>query len=332
MSAKNILVTGALGFTGSWLARRLLAEGAKVITLRPDDDPAENAFARDDIIGEMTCVPGTILDYQRVLETFDEYGIDTVLHLAAVSVERTAHEEPRTCFEVNIRGTYNLLECCRIRSDVVKRVVVASSDKVYGDSPTLPYTEDLPLRGMYAYDVSKSCADLIARSYFHSYRLPVTVARFANIYGGGDLSWSRLVPNTIRRLFRNERPLIRERPSNGSPEREAYKRDFLYIDDQVDAYVSLLAGMARPEVHGLAFNFGLGCCVPVAEVVARIQRLMGLEHIDPIFEESDHGEIVERQLSCERAARYLGWAPAKPLGDGLSETVDWYTRYLRGLI
>jgi CDP-glucose 4,6-dehydratase len=325
MLTSNILVTGASGFTGSWLTRRLLLEGAKVITLRPDGDP-ESPFVQDGLIDEVTCVRGTILDYDLLLRTLGDHGVDSVFHLAGVSVEGKAHEDPRTSFDVNIRGTYNLLECCRIRSDTVKRVVVASSDKVYGDSPTLPYTEDLQLRGTYPYDVSKSCADMIARSYYDTYRLPVTVARFANIYGGGDLNWSRLVPNTIRRLFRNERPLVR------SPDRDTYKRDFLYIKDQVEAYMALLGGMARPEVHGLAFNFGLGSCISVEQVVAKIRKIMNREDLHPIFEPSDHGEIVQQQLSCERAARYLGWMPTYPLDEGLAETVDWYTRHLSGSI
>jgi CDP-glucose 4,6-dehydratase len=321
----NVLVTGASGFTGSWLAQRLARGGAKVVTTLLDSDPASR-FVRDGVIHEITHVQGTILDYKRLLQTFDDHGIDTVFHLAAVSLEGKAYGDPRTCFEVNIGGTYNLLECCRVRSDVVKRVIIASSDKVYGDSAILPYTENLPLLGINPYDVSKVCTDLIARCYFRTYGLPVTVARYANIYGGGDLNWSRLVPNTIRRLLRNEPPLIR------SADHKSYKRDFLYINDQVDSYLALLEGMKRPEIHGLAFNFGMGYCISVEDVVARIQRIMGREDLRPIREVSNYGEIVEQHLSCERAHKLLGWKPSKPLDEGLAATVEWYTGYLRGTI
>ena len=326
MLTHKILVSGALGFTGSHLTRELVRKGAKVITIKPDGDPVSPVMMKDGLIDKVTCVPGTVLDYDLLLRTIGDHGIDTVIHLAAVSVERQAHQDPRSSFEVNIRGTYNLLEACRRHPDTVTRVVVASSDKVYGDSPTLPYTEEFPLLGIYAYDASKSCADLLARSYFHSFALPVCVARFANIYGEGDLNWSRLVPNTVRHLFHNEPPLVRF-PRDG-----VYKRDFLYIEDQVQAYLALLEGMARPDVHGLAFNFGQGCCISVAEVVAKIQKLMNREDIRPSFKPSDHGEIIQQQLSCERARRLLGWEPARSLDDGLAETVEWYTQYLRSSV
>ncbi len=322
MSAFNVLVTGASGFTGSWLTRQLLRGGARVITLLSHADP-ESMFVTDGLIDAVTCEPGTILEYDRLLQLFDKHRIDSVFHLAAISVEGKAHQDPRSCFEVNIRGTYNVLECCRVRSGMVERVVVASSDKVYGDSPHLPYTEDLPVQGMYAYDVSKSCVDLIARSYFCSFGLPVTVARFANIYGGGDLNFSRLVPNTIRRLMGNEPPLIR------SPDGGTYKRDFLYVEDQVRAYLALWERMDRADVLGRAFNFGMGTCIPVPEVVGMIRRIMKREEIQPIWQRSDHGEIVQQQLSSERAKETLKWEPICPLEEGLAETVDWYARNLR---
>jgi CDP-glucose 4,6-dehydratase len=322
MPQNRVLITGASGFTGSCLAEFLLNEGAVVTTLSSDVDP-NSSFIRNGIFKRVKSVEGSILEYELLVRTIADLGIDTVFHLAAVSTENKAFEHPRDTFEVNIRGTYHVLDACRINADLVKKVIVASSDKAYGDSPCLPYRETMPVQGMNPYDVSKSCGDLIARSYHHSYGLPVAVARFANIYGGGDLNWSRLVPNTIRRLLKGERPLVRT-PSQG-----VYKRDFLYVRDQVRAYMSLFEGMDCPGICGQAYNFGMGECLAVPEIVANIQRLMHLEDVFPEYRPSEHREILHQQLDTEKAKTELGWTPVYSIDDGLAQTIEWYTLFLQ---
>jgi CDP-glucose 4,6-dehydratase len=323
MITNNILVTGASGFTGSWLADHLLNEGAFVATILADADPDGN-FIRNGLTRRVKCVEGSILDFDLIARTIADLNIDTVFHLAAVSVEHKAFDGPRACFDVNIRGTYHLLEACRLNAMRVERVIVASSDKVYGDNPDLPYRETMSVQGMNPYDVSKSCVDLLARSYHHSYGLPVAVARFANVYGGGDLNWSRLVPNTIRRLLQGDPPVVR------SPAPNVFKRDFLYIKDQVRAYMALFKGMSRAGVCGQAFNFGMGLCLSVPDVVRRIQQLMGVEQIVPIFEPCERGEILHQQLLSDRAKKELDWTPVCSLDDGLAETIEWYAQFLSG--
>ncbi len=317
----RVLVTGASGFMGSWLTEYLLNQGATVTTLLADWNP-DSYFVRSGIVHRIRNVIGSIEDYDLLEKVIGDHGINAVFHLAAISVEGLAFEKPRLSFEINIRGTYNVLEACRVHSDMVRRVVVASSDKAYGDSPILPYTEDLPMLGRHPYEVSKSCADLIARSYYHSYGLPVAVGRFGNIYGGGDLNWSRLLPNTIRRLLNNDRPRVRM-PAQGS-----FMRDFLYVKDAVNAYIAMFEGLARPEVHGEAFNFAMGGTWTVLEVVEKIQRIMHCEDIEPLIENQSHGEIWHQQVSAEKAKKVLGWTPRYSFDEGLAETVEWYLEFL----
>lgn len=317
----RILVTGASGFTGSWLTEYLLNSGATITTLLADWNP-DSYFVSSGIVYRVKNVIGSIEDYNLLEKVICECGIDTVFHLAAVSVQNLAFKEPRQSFEINIRGTYNLLEACRVHSDLVKRVIIASSDKVYGDSDVLPYTEDLPIHGKNPYDVSKSCADLIAQSYYHSYNLPIVVGRFGNIYGGGDLNWSRLIPNTIRCLVNHERPLVR------IPDQGSFRRDFLYVKDLVYAYMAMFEGLARPEIHGQAFNFGTGSCWTVLEIVRKIQKQMNLELIEPIIVPQSNGEILHQQVSAEKAKKELGWDANYSLDEGLAETIDWYRQIL----
>lgn len=324
LSNNRILVTGASGFTGSWLTEHLLEQGATVITFLLEPAP-ESVFVQRRLIDRVRNVRASILDFPLLVRTIKSQGIDTVFHLAGVSVENSVYERPRESFEANIRGTYNVLDACRENAKTVERVIVASSDKVYGDSPTLPYHEGLPVQGMNPYDVSKSCADMLARCYYQSYGLPVAVARFANIYGGGDLNWTRLIPNTIRQLLRGERPLLRSPPAG------EYKRDFLYIADQVRAYMALFEGLARDDgVRGEAFNFGMGDCFSVREVIKKIARLMGIEieRAEPLVQTAGHREILHQQLSCEKASNLLGWKPECSIDDGLAETIAWYTDFL----
>lgn len=321
LNQARVLVTGASGFMGSWLTQYLLEQGATVTTLLADWNP-DSYFVRSGIVHRTKNVVGSIEDFDLLEKVIGEHKIDTVFHLAAISVEGLAFENPRLAFEINIRGTYNVLEACRVHSDLVQRVVVASSDKAYGDSPILPYTEDLPTIGKNPYDVSKSCADMIARSYHHSYGLPVAVGRFGNIYGGGDLNWSRLMPNTVRRLLNNDPPLVKM-PIQGS-----FKRDFLYVRDGVNAYISMFEGLARREVQGEAFNFAMGGSWTVMEIVQKIQKLMGREDIQPHIVKQSHGEIFHQHVSTEKAKQLLNWTPRYSFDQGLTETVDWYVDFL----
>ncbi|MBW4562756.1 MAG: GDP-mannose 4,6-dehydratase [Mojavia pulchra JT2-VF2] len=321
----RVLVTGASGFMGSWLAKYLLDQGATVTTILADWNP-NSYFMRSGIFQRVQNVIGSIEDYNLLEKLIGDRGIDTVFHLAAVSVEGLAFEKPRLAFEINIRGTYNVLEACRVHSDVVKRIVVASSDKAYGDSPVLPYTEDLPTVGKNPYDASKSCADMIARTYSHSYGLPVAVGRFGNIYGGGDLNLNRLIPNTIRRLLKNEPPIVRV-PTQGS-----FMRDFLYVKDAVNSYVAMFKGLENPDVHGEAFNFAMGGSWTVLEIVQKIQRIMNREDIEPMLVPQTHGEIWHQHVSTQKAQKVLGWTPYYSFDEGLRETVEWYVEFLCGSV
>ncbi|MFL5894436.1 MAG: NAD-dependent epimerase/dehydratase family protein, partial [Thermoleophilaceae bacterium] len=244
-----VLVTGAQGFIGSWLAERLLNEGAQVVTLLRDVEPGSR-FAEEGIGDRCTHVRADLLDYEALVRTLNEHGVRTVFHLAAQTIVGTANRSPLSTFETNIRGTYLLLEACRSvgAGDPVERVVVASSDKAYGNHDRLPYREDFPLQPRYPYDVSKAATDMIARSYAGTYEMPVAVTRLANVYGGGDVNWSRIVPDTARALANDKQPVIR---SDGSPE-----RDYMYVGDAVDAYLTIAASLDRKDLWGRAWNAG----------------------------------------------------------------------------
>jgi len=317
---RRVLVTGASGFMGSWLSKYLLEQEATVVTILADWNP-KSYFVQSGIFHRVQNVIGSIEDYNLLEKVIGDYGIDTVFHLAAVSVEGLAFEKPRLAFEINVRGTYNVLEACRVHSDLVQRVIVASSDKAYGDSPILPYTENLPTIGKNPYDASKSCADMIARSYHHSYKLPVAIGRFGNIYGGGDLNLNRLIPNTIRRLLKNEPPLVRM-PAQGS-----FMRDFLYVKDAVNTYISMFEGLANPDVHGEAFNFAMGGSWTVLEIVQKIQQIMNRHDIEPMLVPQSHGEIWHQHVCTQKAQNILGWTPRYSFEEGLRETVEWYLEF-----
>jgi CDP-glucose 4,6-dehydratase len=223
-------------------------------------------------------------------------------------------------FEANIRGTYNLVEACRVHRSLVKRVVIASSDKAYGDSLRLPYTEDMPLLGRHPYDVSKSCTDLLALSYAHTYEIPVAVARCGNIYGGGDLNWSRIVPGAIRSAWLGERLKIR---SNG-----LYTRDYIYVKDVVEAYLLLAERCNDEGVRGEAFNFSPETRISVIDIAKQVLRLMGRTDLDPIILDEARSEIRDQYLDASKARERLGWQATYDLERGLQETVAWYQQYL----
>ena len=260
----SVLVTGAQGFLGSWLADRLLDEGARVVVPRRDV-PAMSRFRLECVEERCDLVQADILDYGSLVRILNEYAVRAVFHLAAQTIVGTANRAPLSTYEANVRGTYNLLEACRAMSVVggeIEQIVVASSDKASGAHDELPYREDFPLRPSYPYDVSKACTDMIARSYAMTYGLPTAVTRLANIYGGGDFNFSRIIPDTVRALLRGEPPVIR---SDGTPE-----RDYIYVADAVDAYVAIASSLSRPEMRGRAWNAGAERPTSVIDLVRRL--------------------------------------------------------------
>jgi len=316
---RRVFVTGATGLVGSWLVKDLLAQSAHVVALVRDPDP-QSEFYRSGDDQHTAVVQGALEDYWTLERAVNEHEIDTVFHLAAQPIVGVAHRSPLQTFEANVRGTYNLLEACRQHQGLVRRIVVASSDKAYGTQPVLPYTEEMPLQGRNPYEVSKSCADLIAQSYHHTYALPVAVARCGNIYGGGDLNWSRIVPDTIRACLRGARPIVR---SDGT-----YVRDYIYVKDVGGAYLRLAERLDDPAIQGEAFNFSPEQAVTVLELVARIQHLMGCEGLTPDVRNTARGEIHSQYLDSSKAERLLDWRPRYSLDEGLTETVAWYRAYL----
>ena len=311
-------VTGATGLVGSWLVWRLVGAGADVVCLVRDQVP-QSEFYRSGLAARVKIVQGDICDQALLERVLGEYEADTVIHLAAQTIVGIANRNPISTFEANIKGTWGLLEACR-RSPRVKQIVVASSDKAYGDQEKLPYDEKTPLQGRHPYDVSKSCSDLISTTYAHTYGLPVAVTRCGNFYGGGDLNWNRIVPGTIRSVIRGQRPVIR---SDGLS-----VRDYFYVQDGAAAYMLLAEQLAgRPELRGEAFNFSNEIQVTVLGLVARILRAMG-STLEPDVHNEATNEIRHQYLSAEKARRMLDWSPLYTLDTGLAETIAWYKEFL----
>jgi len=312
------LVTGATGLIGGWLVRRLVSAGADVVCLARDWVP-QSEFVRARLIEQVKVVRGDVRDQAQLERTLGEYEVDTVIHLAAQTIVGIANRNPISTFETNIAGTWALLEACR-RSPSVKQIVIASSDKAYGDHETLPYSEDAPLQGRHPYDVSKSCADLIAQSYATTYKTPVAVTRCGNFYGGGDLNWNRIVPGTIRSVLRGQRPVIR---SDGQ-----FVRDYFYAEDGAAVNMVLAEALARdPDLRGEAFNFSNEIQVTVLELVERLLALMNSD-LRPDVRNEATNEIRHQYLSAEKARRRLAWQPHFTLDEGLRRTIDWYTTFL----
>ena len=316
---RRVFVTGATGMIGGWLVKDLLAQGAYVVALVLDADPQSELY-RGGEVHRISVVNGTLEDFTTLERAINAHEADTVFHLGAQAIVGVAHRAPLPTFETNVRGTWNLLEACRLHRDLVERVVIASSDKAYGAQPRLPYTEDMPVAGMHPYEVSKSAADLIARTYYHTYGLPVAIARCGNVFGGGDLNWSRIVPGTIRSFLRGERPVVR---SDGS-----YVRDYFYVKDASRAYLRLGERLGDPQVVGEAFNFSNESPMSVLDLVAVIQKLMDTSHLEPDVRDVAEGEIHSQYLSAARAGEQLGWAPEFDLEAGLRETIAWYRAFL----
>jgi CDP-glucose 4,6-dehydratase len=313
---RNIFVTGATGFVGAHIARLLIERGARVVCLQRDA-VRHNALDFFDLRRRATVIQGALEDYVLLERILNEYEIEAVFHLGAQAIVGTANRSPLSTFETNIRGTYFLMEACR-GTKSVQRIVVASSDKAYGTHEQLPYTEDNALNGLFPYDASKVCTDVIARSYAHTYDLPVAVTRFANVYGPGDMNLSRVVPGTILSVLKDEAPIIR---SDGTPIRE-----FVYVDDVARGYLLLAERIA--EAKGDAFNFGTGEQVQMLDLVQRIIRLAG-KSLEPkvLLQSKIAGEIDAQYLSAAKVEARFGWKAEISLDEGLRRTIDWYRQY-----
>jgi len=309
-----VLVTGCTGLLGSWLCKELIRRKANVVGLIRDWVP-RSVLINDGYIDEMTTVRGDITDFQTMERIINEYEIEVVFHLAAQTIVEIANRNPLSTFETNIKGTWNILEACR-RVPTVKKIIIASSDKAYGDQPVLPYDENMPLQGTHPYDVSKSCTDLIAKTYHTTYGSPVCVTRCGNFYGGGDLNFNRLVPGTLRALFNNEQPIIR---SDGS-----YIRDYFYVEDGVHAYLHLAEKMDDKNIHGEAFNFSNELQVSVLDLVKTMIQLTGKVDLEPKILGTAKNEIIHQSLSAEKARMMLDWNPEFTLEEGLEGTIEWY--------
>jgi CDP-glucose 4,6-dehydratase len=315
-SGRSVLVTGAAGLLGGWIARDLLASGALVLGL-------DNAWD-----GERATIPpegieridGDIRDTQLVRGLLSDRPVDTVIHLAAQTLVGPAIDDPVDTFSNNIEGSWSVLDACRSSGDV-RRIVVASSDKAYGDASGRPYREEMALQPRHPYDTSKAVTDLLAQTYAHTYGLPVAITRCGNLYGGGDLNWSRIIPGTIRSVVEGSAPVVR---SDGS-----LVRDYLYVRDAASGVLMLADAVGgRPEIRGQAFNFAAGARMPVIDVVRRLLALMNSD-LEPVVLGLPLKEIAEQRVSAARARRVLGWRPQTTVEAGLHETIDWYRAYLQ---
>lgn len=315
---RRVFITGCTGFLGSWLTAALLDRGAVVAGLVRVREP-ESELVRSGLISRITQIPGELLDYTLLKRTLADYHIDTVFHLAGQTIVGVANRDPVSTFETNIRGTWLLLEAIR-HTPTVRGAIIASSEKAYGEQSDLPYREEFALQGRHPYEVSKSCADLIAQSFAHTYGLAVAVTRCSNLYGGGDLSWNRLIPGTIRSVLNGEQPVIR---SDGS-----FRRDYLYVADAVRGYLMLAQNLTEPGVRGQPFNLGSGCPVSALEVVRTIVALSENPEIQPIILNEVIHEILDEYLSPSKAEKAIDWRPQYTLAGGLKEAMDWYKVYL----
>lgn len=298
--------------------KELIEQGANVTGLVRDHVPQSNLY-QGEHIKKMNIVRGSLEDLAVIERALGEYEIDTVFHLAAQAIVGVANRNPISTFEANILGTWNILEACR-KHPLIKRVIVASSDKAYGDQENLPYDENMPLQGKHPYDVSKSCADLISHTYFHTYGLPVCITRCGNLYGGGDLNFNRIIPQTIQLVLNGEAPEIR---SDGT-----FVRDYFYIEDAVQAYLLLAEKMEENNLAGEAFNFSNEIQLTVLELVEKILKKMN-SNLKPKVLNQGNNEIKHQYLSAEKARKLLNWTPAYTIDEGLEKTIEWYTEFFK---
>ncbi|MFH0820041.1 MAG: GDP-mannose 4,6-dehydratase [bacterium] len=315
---RNVFITGCGGFLGSWMVKYLVDAGANVTGVLRDIEPKSNLYYSG-YVSKINLIYGDFRDRDLIERILGEYEIDTIFHLGAQPIVPIANRNPISTFESNIRGTWQVLEACR-RSSLVKRIIVASSDKAYGSQTQLPYTEEMSLKGEFPYDVSKSCIDLIAQSYFKTYNLPVVISRCGNFYGGGDLNFNRVVPGTIKAAIFGKTPVIR---SDGS-----LIRDYFYVEDVVEAYLFLAEKLEEKKLAGQAFNFSSGQRLSVIEMVSKILSLMG-SNLTPQILNQASGEIKVQYLSSQKANLVLGWQPKYSLEEGLARTINWYREFLK---
>ena len=300
------------------MVKKLIDQGANVTGLVRDTVPKSNLYQGEQV-KQMNIVQGALEDLDVIERALGEYEIDTVFHLAAQAIVGVANRNPISTFEANILGTWNILEACR-RHPLIKRVIVASSDKAYGDQPALPYDENMPLQGKHPYDVSKSCADLISHTYFNTYGLPVCITRCGNLYGGGDLNFNRIIPQTIQLVLNGEAPEIR---SDGT-----FIRDYFYIEDAVEAYLLLAEKMEELNLAGEAFNFSNEIQLTVLELVEKILKAMNSDLKPKVLNQGSH-EIKHQYLSAEKARKLLNWTPAHTIDEGLEKTIEWYKAFFQ---
>lgn len=315
---KNVFVTGGTGFLGNYLVKKLVNYGANVTMLVRDYIPQSNIFNGKEY-KKVNAVSGALEDYLLIERILGEYEIDTVFHLAAQAIVGVANRNPLGTFTSNIEGTWNILEAAR-RSPLIKRVIVASSDKAYGDQEKLPYDENMPLQGKHPYDVSKSCADLIAQTYYESYKLPVCITRCGNLYGGGDLNFNRIIPQSIQSILNEEAPIIR---SDGS-----FIRDYFYVEDAVNAYINLAEKVVDLNLGGQAFNFSNEIQLTVLELVNKILKIMSSD-LKPVILNQGSNEIKHQYLSAKKARDILEWSPKYTIDEGLGKTIEWYKDFLK---
>lgn len=316
---RPVLVTGASGLLGGWLVEALLAREAAVICLVRDAVPASRLYA-EELTKRVVVCTGDVTDQATLERVIGEHEVRTVFHLAAQTIVGIANRNPISTFQSNIAGTWALLEACR-RSPLVSEIVIASSDKAYGEQAILPYREDTPLAGRSPYDVSKSCADLIAQSYASTWNTPIAITRCGNFFGGGDLNWNRLVPGTIRALINGQLPLIR---SDGS-----FVRDYVYVEDGAEAYIATAEALAADRgLAGRAYNFSLESPKTVLEMVSLIMTACGVR-VEPVILDEASNEIPAQFLDSTRARTELGWAPTVGLEEGLRRTVEWYRAHVK---
>lgn len=321
-SSKRVLVTGASGMVGSWLTRWLAESGAYTVAFIADTDP-QSELVRSGTINKVSVVNGRLESYDDIERAINNHEVDSIFHLGAQPIVGAADRAPRHTFESNIQGTWNLLDACRVLSPLVKRIVVASSDKAYGTQPILPYTEDMSMNGDHPYEVSKSCTDLISTTYARTYGTPVTIARCGNIYGGGDLNWNRIVPGTFWSLMRNKQPVLR---SDGT-----FVRDYLHVDDIVSAYLLLGESTDKVEFRGQGFNFSDESPLTVMQIYNAICGAAGKTGTEPLILNAASSEIKDQYLDSTKARNVLGWRASVTLEEGLKKSFDWYRNFFEAL-
>ena len=315
---KKVFITGFNGFIGSWLTYELSKQGSEVTGLLRDQIPNNN-IERLNLNKTINIVHGDVTNFDILKRCLVEYDIDTVFHLAAQTLVSVALKDPITTFKVNIQGTFNILEASRLVG--IKRLIIASSDKAYGTHNQLPYDETYSLKGQFPYDVSKSCADLIAQTYFNTYDLPIAITRNANIYGGGDLNFNRIIPETIKSILSGKDPVIR---SDGE-----FIREFFYVKDAIKSYLLVAENLHRNDVMGKAFNFGSTEQIKIVDLVKKIIKISGRKNVTPIILDEVDKEITNQYLNCKLAESILDWKPNYTFEEGLKETYNWYDEYFR---